>query len=116
MKVIYNKYIPFPGYKAITIWPFIFVRESAKGRYGITDDTHEHIHGRQQKELPILFFLWYITEWLIRLILYRNQEEAYRNISFEQEAYYYERYSEYLIIRKHYAWKKYLTKKTYNKQ
>lgn len=114
MKIIYNKYIPFPGYKAITIWPFILVRESLKSRYGKVDDRHEHIHGEQQKEMPVIFFLWYLVEWLIRLLLYRNQKEAYRNISFEQEAFGHEKETVYLTIRKHYAWMKYLTKKTYN--
>lgn len=114
MRVIYNKYIPLPGYKAITFWPFVFVRENAKTRYGVVDDNHEHIHGEQQKELPVVFFLWYVVEWLIRLLIYRNQKEAYRNISFEQEAFVHQADWPYLRKRKHYAWVKYLTQKTYN--
>lgn len=38
--------------------------------------------------IPIsLFYLLYGMEWLIRLIRYRNPHDAYRQISFEREAY-----------------------------
>nr|DAU35071.1 MAG TPA: hypothetical protein [Caudoviricetes sp.] len=33
------------------------------------------------------FYLWYIIEYLIRLIMYRDTKLAYKNISFEREAY-----------------------------
>ncbi len=117
MKIIYNKYIPFPGYIAITLWPFVFVRESARKRYSEVCDRHEHIHGKQQVEmLLVVFYLWYLTEYLIRLCLYRNHKEAYRNISFEQEAFQHEGDTLYLTGRNPYDWFKYITKKTYNKR
>ena len=117
MKLVVNDYIPFPGYKCMALWPFIFIRRAALSRYTKTDDNHEEIHGEQQKEMLIIFFLlWYLIEWLIRLIIYRNQAEAYRNISFEQEAYEHESDLEYLNKRKRFNWIKYIFKKTYKKR
>jgi hypothetical protein len=60
--------------------------------------------------LPI-FFVWYGIEYLIRLILYRNTKGAYRNISFEQEAYTYEAQVSYLQTRKLFEWITFLFKK-----
>ena len=40
-----------------------------------------------QELLYIFFYLWYAVEYLIRLIIYRNTKLAYKNVSFEREAY-----------------------------
>ena len=97
--------IPLKKYKAMTVWPFIFVDKNA--RMDATTLHHEEIHGKQQVEMLIVFFLlWYVLEWLIRLIVYRNAHKAYRMIGFEQEAYLNELDGDYK--RKHYAWLKYL--------
>jgi len=101
MKIIRNKFIPFPGYKCINLFGILFARDNAK----IDDVTinHEAIHSRQFVELmvlfavatvfirwwlpvfaPFAFYVWYIVEWIIRLFKKGN---AYRNISFEREAY-----------------------------
>lgn len=104
MKVIYNNIIPFPGYKAINLFGILFARKGSN----IDDVTinHESIHTEQMKEmLYILFYIWYIIEWIIRLFKKGN---AYRNISFEQEAYDNENNLDYLKTRKHYGWFKYL--------
>lgn len=70
---------------------------------------HENIHLRQQKEMLVVFFyLWYAIEWIVRLIQYKDSHEAYRNISFEREAYNNEYDDEYLGIRKSYEWVHYL--------
>ncbi|CAD0005191.1 hypothetical protein FLACHUCJ7_02265 [Flavobacterium chungangense] len=37
--------------------------------------------------LILPFFIWYILEFFIRFIQYKNRDLAYRNISFEREAY-----------------------------
>lgn len=38
--------------------------------------------------IPVfLYYLWYGIEFLIRLIIYRDRDKAYRMIAFEQEAY-----------------------------
>lgn len=107
MKVAYNDIIPFEGYKAMTVWPVLFVRRDAE--MTDADLRHEEIHGMQQKEMLIVpFFLWYAVEYVIRLIIYRNAHKAYRKISFECEAYLNEYDSDYLETRKHYAWMKYI--------
>ena len=64
------------------------------------------------KELLFIpFYLIYISEWLFRLIQYRNSDKAYRNISFEREAYGNGNDLLYLKRRSPYAWTKYLRKK-----
>lgn len=105
MKIIYNNIIPFKGFAAINLFGCLFVRNGVK----IIDHliNHEFIHTEQQKELGYIgFFLLYIMEWLIRLII--TPYNAYRNISFEQEAYNNENDEEYLKNRKKYSWLKYL--------
>lgn len=67
--------------------------------------NHERIHDAQQKELLYIpFYLLYIIEWLIRLIKYKNSNRAYKNISFEREAYKYGNDLTYLKNRKPYSW------------
>jgi hypothetical protein len=43
MRVIFNDIIPFKGYKAMAIWPFIFVRNDIKSLSSV-DINHEKIH------------------------------------------------------------------------
>lgn len=107
MKIIINKLIPFKGYKAITIYPFIFARHS------ISDITlnHENIHGEQQKETLLIFFLLiYVLEYIIKLAITFNHDRTYKSISFEREAYRYEHDSNYISERKRYSWIKYIFK------
>ncbi|WP_338152382.1 hypothetical protein [Psychroserpens jangbogonensis] len=62
--------------------------------------NHEKIHLRQQLELLIIvFYLWYSIEFLIRLLVYGNWKKAYKNISFEREAYVNEKDPNYLKLR-----------------
>ena len=108
MKIIRVKTKLFPqGYKAITIGPFVFTKPNTV--LNPIDLQHEDIHWAQEKEmLIILFYLWYVIEFLIRLIIYRDWHKAYKNISFEQEAYKYQEDSNYVKTRKFYDWVKYL--------
>ena len=58
-------------------------------------------------------YILYLVEYVIKsIILFCH---AYRDISFEQEAYYHEEDMEYLKNRKHHAWIKYLFK-TYKRK
>lgn len=67
--------------------------------------NHEEIHTKQMQELLYIFFyLWYLIEWLIKLLFYFNFKRAYKNISFEREAKKYEGDFNYLKKRKHYKW------------
>ncbi len=91
----------------MTVYPFLFVREGSA--YTADDLNHEEIHARQQKEMLLVFFyLWYVIEWLVRLCILRNAHKAYRNISFEREAYDNECKQWYLSERKMYNFIKYL--------
>ena len=110
MRVIYNNIIPFKGYEAIALWPFIFVRSSRKGRLSLVAENHETIHLRQQTEMLVIFFLiWYGLEYVIRWICYGfNHNKAYENVSFEREAYNNQANMDYLRTRKHYAFLKLL--------
>lgn len=108
MKVIRNKYIPFKGFRAINLFGVLFVRGNA--RINEVTLNHERVHTAQIKELfYIFFYLWYILEWFIRLFMKGN---AYRNISFEREAYDNEKDFSYLDNRKRYSFMRYLTKIT----
>lgn len=87
MFLIVAKYLIPKGFRGVTIYPFILV----KYREDLNDSifiNHEKIHIRQQVELLIIpFFIWYLSEYFVRLLQYRNANLAYRNISFEREAY-----------------------------
>ncbi len=85
-KIIYSSILPFKGFKAINLFGIIFARkECAPLTPRIVH--HERIHTRQMLEMLILFFyIWYVSEWLVRLIRYGDAMKAYRNISFEREA------------------------------
>lgn len=108
MKIIRNKYLPPEGYKAMTIGPFIFVRKPYV--LGTIDLNHEAIHWEQEKEMLIIpFFLWYAVEFLIKYVFYGFQwHKAYRNISFEREAYYNQEIMTYTYLRVPFDWLRYL--------
>ena len=92
----------------MAFFPFILIRDK-KLVQDITLLNHERVHLRQQVELMILpFYIWYIVEYLIRLIIYKNKQRAYRNISFEREAYANENSMEYLNKRKLWTFLKYI--------
>lgn len=137
--IIYNDIIPFKGYQAITIWPLIFARKSAKWLKDYVEN-HEKIHLAQQLEVILIslaiiaftvcifgiswwwlllslavYYTLYGMEYMIRHLAYGSPKEAYRNISFEQEAYMNERDIQYLRDRKPFAWVKYISKRTYRK-
>lgn len=87
MKIIYSKYIPMRGFRAINVLGIIVARKDAQA---IDDQLirYEKIHTRQMIELLIIgFYLWYVIEWTVRLFIYGDSYKAYQNISFEQEAY-----------------------------
>ncbi|WP_081615903.1 hypothetical protein [Capnocytophaga cynodegmi] len=91
------------GYRAITLYPFIFVRERMDKNNAVLIN-HERIHLRQQAELLVVFFyLWYLLDFLWKYAKYRNWNRAYRNIIFEREAYNNENDLQYLRKRKHFG-------------
>lgn len=80
MKIIINNIIPFKGFKCINLFGILFCRKQLDK----IDINHEAIHTKQMQEmLYIPFYIWYIIEYLIKLF----KGNAYRNLSFEREAY-----------------------------
>lgn len=140
-KIIYNNIIPFKGYLAMCVFPFIFVRKDARN-LTVKDINHEKIHGVQQIEThivalilavllaavglfswwwvlvsPLVYFALYGLEYIVRWICYGfDTREAYRNISFEQEAYLNENDLTYIKNRHLFASWKYLFRKNVSSQ
>ena len=125
MKVIYNKFIPFKGFYAITIIKWIFVREEYKcfNRSSIYNKmiNHESIHEQQILDFTpemfpswlrytigsICFYLLYVLEWLFKLIpCLITKKSAYRSLCAEQEAYKNERNFDYIKNRSKLSWLK----------
>lgn len=106
--VIIFKYILPSKYNGLAVFPFIFLRNKTL----INDKkliNHEKIHLKQQVELLwVFFFTWYIIEFFIRTIKYQNSYTAYKNISFEKEAYINESDLNYLKKRKLFSFLNYL--------
>ena len=101
MKIIYNNIIPFKGFKAINLFGIIFARKQLNQ----IDINHENIHTAQMKELLYIgFYIWYLIEWILRLISVKDSTKAYRMISFEVEAYKEQDNLDYLRNRKHFSW------------
>ncbi|SOD98659.1 hypothetical protein [Spirosoma fluviale] len=96
------------GPDGMALFPFILVKHPKPGPALL---NHERIHLRQQAELGIIpFYLWYFIEYLIRRLQYRHHYWAYRNISFEREAFANEHDLQYLQSRRWWSFWSYLTK------
>ena len=108
MITIKNRFIPFGTYKAINLFGLVFT----KFPLSHSELNHEKIHSRQLVELLVIgFYLWYVVEWLIRIIQFKNLKRAYFNICFEREAYANEANLNYLKHRKWYSSFQYLKNK-----
>ncbi|MCW2118727.1 hypothetical protein [Flavobacterium sp. 7A] len=100
MFFVVTKYLTPRGFRGLTIFPFVFMKY-ASDKVNPVFINHEKVHLKQQLELLILpFFIWYGLEYLIRLLQYRNAYLAYKNISFEREAYANESNLDYLNERR----------------
>lgn len=108
MFVIVSRYLIPKGFRGITLFPFIVVSERDLKENQVMIN-HEKIHIRQQIELLILpFFIWYGIEFLIKWALFKDRNLAYRNISFEREAYANEKDLNYLKQRSFWRFLDYL--------
>ncbi|MEN3325099.1 hypothetical protein VP395_15280 [Mariniflexile soesokkakense] len=106
--IIISKYLVPKGYLGFACYPCVFLK-SKELRTDSILLNHENIHLRQQKEMLLIpFYLIYSVEFLIRFIQYENWHIAYRNISFEREAYTNETHLDYLNQRKSWSFLKYL--------
>ena len=109
MLLIVSKYLIPKGFKGLTAFPFVFVKYQLD-KENLVFINHEKIHLSQQKELLVFpFFIWYFLEYLFRLIQFKNRNIAYRNISFEREAYANESNLNYLKNRPVFEFIKYLS-------
>jgi hypothetical protein len=125
-------YIPLKGFVALTLWPWIFVREDKSAKFTPMMKRHEATHAHQQIDcLAVgaiiavvmliagygwwslislgLFFELYILEFLIKLpFCHFDTNRAYMSISTEQEAYEHQDEIYYNDVRRHFAWLKYV--------
>ena len=126
MKTIYYnnwiaKLILFSGYSTIMLFGFILTKLNELKPSTV---RHENIHQRQYVEcmtlslpvalllgwhvswwflllVPVFYYILYVGEWLVRLLM---PGDAYRNISFEKEAYQNQNNPGYLSERRRFAW------------
>ena len=124
-----SKWVP-KGFIGITLYPTIHIAISKEeyimryGSYRLNKTlNHEKIHLYQQREMLILpFYIWYFLEWLIKFIIYVTSwvctgmqngklKSAYKNISFEREAFNSDENLVYLDSRKKFNWINYIFKK-----
>ena len=90
----------------MALFPFILVRHSQPGPVLL---NHERIHLRQQAELGILpFYVWYGLEYIMARFKGEKHYQAYRNISFEREAFANETDLNYLDERKLWSFWRYV--------
>ncbi|WP_417858341.1 hypothetical protein [Xanthomarina gelatinilytica] len=106
--ILISKYLVPRGFTGIALFPFIFLKYA-----NLKEDAllvnHERIHLRQQQELLILlFFVFYVIEFIFRLMQYRSLYLAYKNISFEREAYRNEKDLNYIKSRSFWGFISYL--------
>ena len=101
------RYITFGFASAITLFPFVLIGSRTRLTRRLV--VHERIHLLQQLEMLIIpFYLCYLLEYLVRLLHYRSGHKAYRNISFEREAYDQDANFSYLKQRPFWGWLRYL--------
>lgn len=108
MKIIHTHFIPFKGFLAMNLFGLLLVRKSKADKVDAVTINHEAIHTAQMRDfckwLPIggtIFYILYFFEWVCRIFI--PSGSAYRNISFEIEAYNNHRNEEYLATRKRFA-------------
>lgn len=117
------KWLLFPSCHTITLWCFIFTK---KKELSEKTKRHETIHMMQWMEVtiaalivfdllswlispywmivsPLVYYVWYVVEWLIRLPF----GDARRNILFEREAYDNDEDGKYIVNRELFNFLKY---------
>lgn len=106
MIIVKNKIIPFGSYSTINLFGILFTKSDYLSPITI---NHERIHTKQMLELLIVgYYLWYIIEYIIVRFCHKKQNDAYHDISFEEEAHNNDNNLHYLDNRKHFAWWKYV--------
>ena len=113
IKKVYCKHLPFKGYTAMSVYPWIIIRKDNKKKYTPTANRHTQIHLLQQLETAwIFFFVFYALEYIFKLVLTMSHYRAYKSVSFEQEANNHQGHINYISDRKHFEWIQYIFKLT----
>ena len=108
MILIVSKYLMPKRFKAIALFPFIVIRDNFETN-NLVLINHEKIHLRQQLELLIIpFYVLYFIDYILKIILFKDKNKAYKNILFEREAYLNEENLDYLQTRPFWNWTRYL--------
>jgi hypothetical protein len=103
MIVIFMSFLWVDG---LALYPFVILKSTNPPAYLL---NHERIHLRQQLEMGLLlFYVWYVVEFVLRYGQYKNADKAYRNICFEREAYAHDEQLDYLKNRKFWNFLKYI--------
>jgi len=106
--ILISKLVVPKGFVGLTIYPFIFLKNKDLKTERVLMN-HERIHLKQQLELLIIpFFIFYALEFCFGLLKYQNKKKAYKNISFEREAYRNEANMDYLESRPIWSFLSYL--------
>ncbi|TKJ17905.1 hypothetical protein CEE44_05285 [Candidatus Woesearchaeota archaeon B3_Woes] len=89
IKIRYNHWLPRLFKKnGITLYPYIFIRHSEPISFKKRITHHEWIHIIQiRKKGFFQFYFKWLIELLINILKYKNYNKAYKNISYEVEAY-----------------------------
>ena len=136
-KIRYNSFITrnflWENYDTITLAAWVCTKCMSKEEMPQSTRNHECTHARQWVECMLasgviiwalvlfanisawwfvlsflMFYILYVLEYLIKLILYRNFSKAYKNISFEREAYECQFDNNYLENGDYFNWIKYI--------
>lgn len=103
----FARWLSFGFANGITLFPFVLIAPTVRLSRRMV--IHERIHLRQQKEMLVLpFYLQYLLEYGVGLLKFGSRYQAYRHISFEQEAYSNDTNSRYLQLRPAWNWRRYL--------
>lgn len=108
MWIVFNKFFVPKNASAIALFPFVFIKHPSY-KHNKQLMNHEAIHHRQQIEMLVVpFYIWYLLEFLWRFWQYKNWYTAYKNISFEREAFFYDSDFNYLNKRKFWGFWRFL--------
>ena len=89
VRIRYNCWYPrCIGFRGTVFYPYVLISTSRVEAKKKRILHHEWIHIQQiRREGFLNFYCKYISEWLFNFIKYGNMSKAYKNISYEKEAY-----------------------------
>ncbi|RCH54734.1 hypothetical protein DJ568_09595 [Mucilaginibacter hurinus] len=100
--------VPFLWVDGMAVFPVILVRNKAAIQNEVLIN-HERIHLKQQLELLVMpFYILYLLNYIVNILIHRQHNKAYQNIVFEREAYSNEKNLKYTATRVVWAWRNYL--------